>query len=326
MNRSLVPFAKIRILVTGSRGKSSLVRLILAGLLANGIHARGRITGVLPRELSSAGERVIVRNAPGHVEEMRWWLSNVSRETEAIVMENSAVDPQLQPLAGQWLQPTCTVWCNAREDHQEVWGEGKEAATRALLEGIPNDGVLVLGAELSDSQHLPELLKKRRGAIVKTPLQGGDYREENAALALRVLESLDFGGEGALSALLSLSPDVADFRVFNVEDSFLAAAFSANDLQSTEQLFSLLGWRVEETSLLYADRADRGARKRSFAPFLALPWKRVRFASQKERADVLLAWIGEDKRIFGCGNVAGAPLELLEMLLRSGVPWVLPNM
>ena len=326
MSRSLVSFAKIRILVTGSRGKSSLVRLILAGLLANGINARGRITGVLPRDLSYSGERVILRNAPGHVEEMRWWLSNISRETEAIVMENSAVDPQLQLLAAQWLHPTCTVWSNAREDHQEVWGRGKEAAVRALLEGIPDDGALILGAEPSCDQQLLGLLKKRRGDIVQTPLRGGNYSEENTALALRVLEYLELGGACVRSALSSLPPDIADFRVFNVGESLLATAFSANDLQSTQQLFSLLGWRVEETTLLYADRSDRRARRRSFAPFLALPWRKVRFSAQGEGADVLFRWIQEDKKVFGCGNVAGAPLELLEMLLRSEIAWALPNM
>lgn len=302
------------------------MRLILAGLLAGGINARGRITGVLPRELSSAGERVILRNAPGHVEEMRWWLSHVSRETEAIVMENSAVDPQLQPLAAQWLQPTCTVWTNAREDHQEVWGRGGEAAVRALAEGIPDEGALVLGAELSGHSYLSERLKKRRGAVVQTSLQGSDYRGENAALALRALESLGLGGECVRLALESLPPDIADFRVFNMGESHLATAFSANDLQSTQQLFSLLGWRAEETTLLYADRADRSARRRSFAPFLALPWKKVRFAAQGERVEALWEWIKGEERVFGCGNVAGAPLELLEILLRSGVPWVLPNM
>lgn len=301
------------------------MRLILAGLLADGLNARGRVTGVLPREISSAGERVILRSAPGHVEEMRWWLSNVSRETEAVVMENSAVDPQLQPLAARWLRPTCTVWSNAREDHQEVWGRGKEAAARALLEGIPDEGVLVLGGELSCNQPLLELLRGRSGALVQTELCSSNYREENEALALRALECLGVGGDCARAALRALSPDIADFRIFNVGGALLASAFSANDPESTRQLFSLLNWRVEETTLLYSDRSDRGARRRSFAPLLALPWRRLLFATQGESADTLLGWILENERVFGCGNVAGAPLELLLLLLRSEVDWVVPN-
>ncbi|HPI98954.1 MAG TPA: hypothetical protein PLV56_09425, partial [Synergistales bacterium] len=64
----------LKILVTGSRGKSSLVRLIHSALLANGIKAYGRITGVIPRELTPCGEVQILRTNGGHVEEMKWWL------------------------------------------------------------------------------------------------------------------------------------------------------------------------------------------------------------------------------------------------------------
>ena len=60
-----------RILVTGSRGKSSLVRLLCAGLEACGVSPWGRITGVLPRQIGPGGERLIERTAPAHVEEMR---------------------------------------------------------------------------------------------------------------------------------------------------------------------------------------------------------------------------------------------------------------
>ncbi|MFA7621915.1 MAG: hypothetical protein WCY56_08760, partial [Aminobacteriaceae bacterium] len=43
--------APIRVLVTGSRGKSSVVRLLSAALASFGLEVRGRITGVVPREL-----------------------------------------------------------------------------------------------------------------------------------------------------------------------------------------------------------------------------------------------------------------------------------
>ena len=39
----------IRVLVTGSRGKSSLVRLLHAGLASLGVRSWGRVTGVLPK-------------------------------------------------------------------------------------------------------------------------------------------------------------------------------------------------------------------------------------------------------------------------------------
>ena len=324
--------AKYRILVTGSRGKSSLVRLIFAGLAAAGLNACGRITGVLPRELTPAGERSIVRNAPGHVEEMRWWLRQLSDEVEAVVMENSAVQPELQRLAAEWLCPTLTVWTNARPDHEEAWGPDERSAIGALAGGVPDDGTLLLGPELCGSRQLQGLLKGRGGATVAVETQSGDYLAANLALAARALDLLGFADENTLEAMKELKPDVADFRVFTLCDTpatCLAPAFSANDLRSTETLFRATGWREEETSVLYCDRADRPARRRAFRPFLERNWREVRTLHGDEPSADVERWIAGDRagarKVFGCGNVKGTPLTLLQKLEEEGTPWTLPS-
>ena len=58
-----------KILVTGSRGKSSIVRLLHAAFAAAGNETWARITGVVPRELGPDGERTLERAAGGHVDE-----------------------------------------------------------------------------------------------------------------------------------------------------------------------------------------------------------------------------------------------------------------
>ena len=326
MKRSLVPSAKIRILVTGSRGKSSLVRLLLAGLWSQGINAKGRITGVIPRELSINKEREILRHAPGHVEEMRWWLKGLAPHTEAVVMENSAIHPQLQLLAGHWLCPTLTVWNNAREDHQEVWGYGENNAAMALLRGIPDEGALLLGSELSENTRVLWGLERRNGSVTFSKGTPGNYRNANASLAMEALDMLGLLNDSSSEAVRECPPDVADFRVFNIAGTDLACAFSANDLRSAQELLALLRWDVRKSALLYVDRKDRGARKRSFAPLINLPWRERCIVPANQSVDVLLKWAREHKRVFGCGNVVGAPLMLVQRLLGSGVSWTIPNM
>jgi hypothetical protein len=131
-----------------------------------------------------------------------------------------------------------------------------------------------------------------------------------------------------------LPPDVADFRVFRLRDGTrLAAAFSANDLRSTEHLFSLLGWTEAETSVLFADRGDRRARRDAFAPFLARRWRETRVcasggsesrnAHETHTTHEIMEWMS-GKRVFGCGNVAGFPLEILSALEREGCEWTIP--
>ena len=326
-NLSSVP---IRILVTGSRGKSSLVRLLQAGLSGLGIGAWGRITGVLPREIGPAGERVVLRTSGGHVEEMRWWLKQVPPEAGAVVLENSAVSPELQGLAARWLAPTLLVWTNARIDHREIWGPGVMGAETALLEGVPLSTQVVAGPEVAASAFVREALEAkgcplelRRGA----PAFPVGFAAENLQLALSALSALGLDAEEARPAMENLAPDIADFRLIESGGGILAQAFSANDPESTAKLWESLGWVATEVVLLYNHRSDRPARLESFLPWAeSLPWKErfmmgppaFRFCRpvplQRVRlscADDLGRFIAGKKRVFGCGNVAGVPMSFL---------------
>lgn len=317
--------AAYRILVTGSRGKSSLVRLIFAGIAARRLNARARITGVLPRELTPTGERVITRNSHGHVLEMRWWLRQIADDTEAIVMENSAVTPELQPLAARWMHPSLIVWTNAREDHQEVWGRGRAAAEDALVRGIPSETPLVVCEEIMRSPRLKKLLEQREKTVVVAPYYEDNFRMSNLSLARKTLEHIGLLDETSDRAMVSLPPDIGDFRVFCPDaETLLAVAFSANDIESTEQLFSLLDWRVEDTSLIFSDRPDRPERRKSFASFLKRNWREVKLLRSPAKLEETYTWI-KKKQVFGCGNIAGIPLELLNHLLKDNCKWIIPD-
>ena len=105
--------AKIRIAVTGSRGKSTVVRMLHRALVSCGLECRTRLTGVVPRELSNIGSHIIARHAGAHVEELKWWLSQLPQSTEAVVSENSAVSPHLQHVCPMYLMPHVTILTNA---------------------------------------------------------------------------------------------------------------------------------------------------------------------------------------------------------------------
>lgn len=316
---------KYRILVTGSRGKSSLVRLLFAGMASRGLKVRARITGVLPRELSPIGERTIERNSPGHVLEMRWWLEQIPRDTDAVVMENSAVAAELQPLAARWLQPTLIVWTNSREDHQEIWGKGGAAAEAAILCGVPGNVSLVVGGEVMRSANLKELFARRTAPVTVAEGYQLNYRRSNMGLARKVLENIGLLNAESERAMELLQPDVGDFRVFCPGGgTLLAAAFSANDIVSTEHLFSLLGWREKDTSLFFSHRADRPERRASFDVFLKRNWREVEVLKDSQRWERIHDWMN-GKQVFGCGNIAGAPLALLRRLLEDGCKWTIPG-
>ncbi|MDR1978734.1 MAG: hypothetical protein LBQ42_08375 [Synergistaceae bacterium] len=329
----------IRIVVTGSRGKSSLTRLLRAGFAACGLVSYARITGVIPRELSPAGERLIRRASPAHIREMRWWMAQIPTEAQALVVENSAVHPDLQGFAPDLVSPVLTVWTTLRADHVEVWGPGREGAAKALLRGIPRGVPVAGGRELN----APEMLAlfEANGNVLHTPALGdlSSHNAENLSLARLVLELCDTYGfapflldvERGARAMSELPPDIADFRVLRNGTDELAVAFSANDTESTARLFAETGWLPEETILLYHHRPDRYARLETFLPWIeAHPWKGKLFTrtrrpvissrSSIEWNDAIRdfftfeAWRKGRGRVFACGNVAGWPIEFLNRL------------
>lgn len=324
-------------LVTGSRGKSSVVRLLTASLARLGLEARGRITGVAPRELRQGDaayaplkEVVLMRSGPASVGEMRWWLSTLRGEVDAVVMENSAVAPELQGLAFRWLDPVCSVLVNVRPDHEDAWGSGEENAARALCQGLggghrSNLHPVVVPAVTAGKPFVGRLLAERGCRVLECP-SFADFREEHVSIASEVLRLLGLDPGAAREAVLRLPPDIADFAVLGEGEGLIASAFSANDPETTEQLFLSTGWRREETSILFNGRADRPARLRAFLPWITShPWRRAciiggrslfpprgmsRLALRDGRD--LARFISAEGRVLGCGNVAGAPLDYLE--------------
>jgi hypothetical protein len=335
----------LRVVVTGSRGKSALTRLLHAGFSACGLSVYGRITGVIPRELSPRKERVIRRGSPAHIREMRWWLSQVPADADAVIVENSAIAPELQSFAPDLVRPTLVVWTTLRADHVEVWGPGREGAARALCLGIPPGVPVAGGAELA-RWPLPRFFRENGNALrLVKPLEEtgeADHRRANLALAELACSLCSVGPE-ALPAMASLPPDLADFRVLRDGTDELAAAFSANDPESTRNLFAETGWDFGETTLLYHHRPDRDARFGEFQPWIREhPWREVVFTRQRRSFSLsrlglglasksiwndaidspssFVAWSRGRGRVFACGNVAGWPLEFLKAYAKEARP------
>jgi len=319
----------LRLLVTGTRGKSALVRLLHSALTACGIRCYSRITGVIPRQLGpGASERPILRPAGGHVAEMRWWLNQLPSDAGAVVLENGAVSPELQPLAAHWLRPELVVLTNVRADHFEVWGPNKTQAVTVLLAGIPAGATVIAPRQVLRQEGVGEALGAKgckTVAVHHEAAAGAEVAAGNLTLALAVCRHLGLARETIEPAMRGLAPDAADFRVMRFQGAELAFAFAANDPESAQRLFGTLGWRQEETRLVYNHRQDRPARLREFTRTLfpgnwrerlivgdrprPLP-RGTRYAKVSTPTRFKEMFAAGD-RVYGCGNVKGLPLRLL---------------
>jgi len=301
--------------------------MLHAALTDAGLESWARITGVVPRELGPGGVHNILRSSGAHVEEMRWWLRQLPLSAQAVVLENSAISPDLQSLAGRWLKPDVTIFSNALPDHQEAWGPTRESAAEVLVAGIPPGGQVVLPAWPGKDGYLARLLLHRECRLnyAKPVEAGGEaYKAANLGLALSALTHLGFEPDGARNAMLALPEDRYDFRVIQRGGAEWAMAFSVNDIHSTRLLFESLDWAEQDTRLVYNHRKDRPARFESFSAWLAQsPWKEVLVIGDRPRSrpdfsrylkvrdpGQLLALFRPGEQVFGCGNIAGLPLAL----------------
>ena len=318
--------ARMRVAVTGSRGKSGVVRLIHAAFCGCGLKAFGRITGVVPRELFCGGERPILRPSGGNVAEMKWWLASLPADAEAVALENSAVAPDLQGLCARWLAPTVTVLTNVRPDHESQWGPGELNVLCALSHAQPEGGSVVLPRSLAESEAMQVLAEEKNLKLLPADALPGlpPHLSANMGLALEVCRFSGLDEKFCLEAMKLMPADFADFCVLPMGMGRLAFAFSANDIETTEDLFQSTGWKREETGLLFNHRADRVDRFHCFESWMAAyPWREVLITGDRPPRSSLrcacfdcadaesLARRLDGAKWLGCGNtVYGLPLEL----------------
>ncbi|MBE0571768.1 MAG: poly-gamma-glutamate synthase PgsB [Ignavibacteriaceae bacterium] len=269
----------IRIHINGTRGKSSVTRLIGAALREAGIKTITKVTGTYPRLILENGcEVAIYRKAePNIIEQLSIIKFSSKRKTQAIVMECMAVQPQYQWVTEtKMLHSTIGVITNVRLDHIDVMGYTLPEIAAALGNTIPKNKNLFT-AEKSLFNKLKEISDKRNSVIhlaeekqvTEEEMKGFSYIEhkENVALALSVSQHLGIEKNVALRGMYKAIPDAGALKrsivnVFQKKISFFNA-FAANDPQSTlmiwKKIKAEIGMRGAKIILLNTrqDRLDR---------------------------------------------------------------------
>ena len=272
----------IRIHVNGTRGKSSVTRLIAAALREAGIRTVAKTTGTLPRVILPDGSELpIDRKSKANVIEQRD-VANIAAtaQAEALVVECMALQPQLQTLSETTLvRATHGVITNCRADHLDVMGPTERDVACALSNMTPVRGKLftaetkhldVLRAATQDRQS--ELLAVSPEEIAEvTDLEMAGFRfeehKENVALALRVCADLGIDRATALRGMQQATPDPGAMTRHVVEffgrEVVFVNAFAANDPASTEGAWrrALDGCSPERSRIAIVNcRLDRAGR------------------------------------------------------------------
>ncbi len=264
----------LRIHVNGTRGKSSVTRLIAAGLRAGGRRVVAKTTGSAARiVLPDGAEQPLARRGPANIRELISFIKTAARlEADTVVVECMAVRPELQWFSEhRLLKSHIGVITNVRYDHEDVMGQGLASIAAGLVNTVPAGGQLVVGTAA-----LPLLEAAGAAAIARTVcaaaentvpaecLRGFDYEviAENVALALKVCELAGVDRATAIRGMRQALPDSGNLtvRYFSIGGKTvrLINALAANDPQSTLLLWGkYAGHSGPETVIVLNCRADR---------------------------------------------------------------------
>jgi poly-gamma-glutamate synthase PgsB/CapB len=233
----------LRVHVNGTRGKSSVTRLIAAGLRAGGRKVVAKTTGTEAKIIHPDGtEEPLKRRGPANIKEYIAVEAKAAKMgADTLVFECMALRPDLQKFCEErLLKSTIGVITNVRADHEDIMGPDLPSIAKALSNTIPQDGTLVTTPEAAEL--LKPFLNGAKGEHVFVPVGKPD--------TLSVQET-QIGGEtfvcGARQVVVvsaqDLQPQWLEGFTYNVIPENLALALSVCRLAGIDTQVALEGMR-----------------------------------------------------------------------------------
>ena len=282
---------RYRINVNGTRGKSTVTRLLTAALLEAGIPTIGKATGSKSCILSFetienqllAQEIELLRQPEGpNIKEVKYAIQAASeKNAQALVAECMAVDPGYQRVFSlEYLKSNVSIITNVLEDHMDVLGPSLQDMADAFMAAVPRGSILIVTPGEFLSYFLEAAAQKKVVVKVANPSQiPEEYCEkfsfpvfpENVALAMETAAALGVKKNVAMAGMLKAIPDSGAIRFQKIKgkegEGVLINAFSANDPTTTMAIWNYLMSKKQvgqNTTIIMNCRNDRMDRGRTF--------------------------------------------------------------
>jgi gamma-polyglutamate synthase len=320
---------RVRIHVNGTRGKSSVTRLIAGGLRGGGLKVFAKTTGTKPRMIFVDGsEAPVLRVGKANIIEQKRIVARAARlNVEYFVTECMGVQPHLQEiLENKFVKSQVGVITNVRGDHLDEMGPTLACVAASLCNSIPQNGHL-----FTSEEHFLDIIEARskmRNTVVhkanpsdidNLDMRGFTYLEhkDNVALALAVCRHFGVSKEDAIRGMQQAIADPGVLRRYKIETQGKSIefvnAFAANDPDSYKIIWEMLRIHREPDKkliVLLNSRKDRIQRSEQMGEFIAKELDADYFVISGEMTHALVA------RAVSCGlphnkieNLGGKSLE-----------------
>ena len=339
----------LRIHVNGTRGKSSVTRLVAAGLREGGLRTFAKTTGTAPRVIDSEGkDRIIHRlRLPSIGEQVRLLSYFASERPQAVVMECMAVQPQYQWIAEhQMVKSHIGVITNVRPDHLDEMGPTEDDVAYSLCNTIPVDGILITGED-QKKEILKEVASSNRSdlifsddkSVTNDELDKFTYMEHpsNVAVALDVCKEAGISRDIALAGMHKVQPDLGALVAWNLDMNEKRLQFvngmAANDPVSTLQIWKFVIDRypaVGGTCVFFNSREDRPLRTRQMIELTLEEIKPDHFIIRGDKVTSAVRGLSHhspktDVKVIGLDEPLNEVVDLLEDLPNDTLIYAIGN-
>lgn len=272
----------VRICVTGTRGKSSTVRMLASVLREQSIKTLAKTTGSEAQYIFPDGSVSPIRRRriPSIIEQKYLLKKAVQTNAGCIVAEIMSIHPENHYVeAQQILKPHIVIITNIRLDHIEAMGATENEIASVLSLTIPEKAAVFIPEKELRQPFLAAAHKKKALVIhvqkgVSAPLM--DYAPDifkigfpdTIDLIYAVSQYLNIPVTVISAGIKSAHLDIGAFKIWkhqtNGKTVYFVNAFAANDPESTSAVFSKMKELVPVDVNTYigllnlrADRADR---------------------------------------------------------------------
>lgn len=264
------------ILVNGIRGKSTVCRLIDAGLRNSGYKVYTKTTGTLPMVIDvNNDEKIINRLGPANIREQLKIMHDAKKQdAEILVIECMAVNPELQEIVQQkMVNADIVVITNVREDHIGEMGDTLDELAFAFSKTLPKKGKFIINNDeylkIYQKENINQaeiIIANEYGFSLDDAQNLYQTFPENLNLSLSVCETLKLSKEEFLCGMKNYHKDFGAYQILKKDNVTLISAFAANDVTSTRIIFSeiLKKYSKERISVLFNCRDDRPTRTNQF--------------------------------------------------------------
>ncbi len=289
-SRDAIP---LRITVTGTRGKTSVVRLLASVLRESGQSVLAKTTGseaalILP---DGSVEKIRRRGQPSILEQRALLHRGAHLSVDTVVAEIMSIHAE-NHLAEthHLLKPHVVLVTNFRVDHTAAVGDTREDVAAVLALDVP-DGARVLVPEEECLPTFRAMVGERGANLTEVPvgtaasaLEEGEWSGpadfgDNLDLVVAAARSLGVDDDRIVRGIRGAMQDIGALRLWRYKGdnstapTFLASAFAANDPESTmlvyDQVMETLELSPDRCVGLMSLRADRGDRSLQWADALA---------------------------------------------------------